>query len=1141
MPAGTYWVTITDFNGCIHSDTTTLTEPTLLTNTLTKGDVVCKGESSGWIKTDAMGGSVPYNYLWSPLFQTTDSIGGLATGFYDVTITDLNGCQVYDTITVNEPDTLVPLITSIQFFGDVNVRCYGDSSATVSVQVTGGTGPYTYSWSNGLTTDTVYNLPAGTVTVFVRDFNGCSIIGGRVLTEPGPFNYSTIISHPKCYGDSSGYVALNVSGSTSPYTYAWSNGASTDSVGNLQSGIVYSIVEDLNNCKDSVGFVLSDPDSMSTPVTTSDYLGYNVSCIGGNDGYIVLNVSGGTGSYTYNWSTASTSDSVFALATGTYNVTVTDSNGCMKDTSIFIDEPTALNLSITADIYSGGFNVRCTGYNDGNAHAMVSGGVAPYSYLWSNADVADSAIGLAAGTYYLTVTDSNGCIITDSITLTEPSTFSLTATLSDFNGYNMPCYGDSAGCVDVVIIGGASPFNYLWDIQDTLDSPMICNLPADTIGLRVQDANGCILDSTFILTEPMPISMTGILSQYNGYNVECFGFNNGDIDLVVGGGVAPFTYLWSTTDTTEDIQNLIAATYQVQVTDTNGCVDTASFTLNEPPQIQNTISTNSSSCGFNNGSAWVQVTAGLTPYSYFWTPTALNTDTINGLAPGWHVVVITDSVGCDRRDSVEVMALPIMVASISSQTNNECFGRSTGSATVSVSGGTAPFTYLWSNGDITDTADSLATGNVSVTITDSSGCTELVSTVITENTQILASVTSTNSSCNGSDNGTASISVTGGVPPLDISWSNGDSGTSADSLGMGYVVYTVIDSNSCVLVDSVNIMQPAPLAAMISAQSTVSCFGGSNGSASVNLPTGGTPPYSFSWSNGDSGPFADSLSAGTISLIITDSNSCVLNLNTSITQPSSALTASTTNTNATCFGYTDGSATVTVSGGTPAYSYLWSPGSATTSSITGLSQGTYTFTVIDSRNCTYTGSVSVAQPTALLTDAGQNITGCEEQYNLNATLGAGYTGTWSISSGSAVFSDQSSPTPTISQLGEGNNIFLWTITDGTCFGVDTLIVHLHEAGECELEMPSAFSPNGDGYNDGFFIRGIDRFSENILTVFNRWGNEVFTKENYKNTQWYGQNKNGDDLPEGTYFVVLIIKGMETKLSTFVDLRRSNGK
>ena len=129
----------------------------------------------------------------------------------------------------------------------------------------------------------------------------------------------------------------------------------------------------------------------------------------------------------------------------------------------------------------------------------------------------------------------------------------------------------------------------------------------------------------------------------------------------------------------------------------------------------------------------------------------------------------------------------------------------------------------------------------------------------------------------------------------------------------------------------------------------------------------------------------------------------------------------------------------------------------------------------------------------------------------------------------------------VSQLGEGNNIFLWTITDGTCFGVDSIVVHLHESGECELELPSAYSPNGDGFNDGYFIRGIDRFPENVITVYNRWGNEVFHKENYKNTQWYGQNKNGDDLPEGTYFVVLVIKGLDIKKSTYVDLRRYNGR
>ena len=1141
-PAGTYWVHITDNQGCEHSDTTTLTEPSLLTTLLTKQDVVCKGESSGWIKASVTGGSPVYNYLWSPFFQTTDSIGGLPIGFYDVTVTDINGCSTFDTITVSEPDTLVPLITSIQFFGDVNVKCAGDSTATVSVQVTGGTGPYTYTWNNGLTTDTVFNLPAGTVSVYVRDNNGCSITGGRTLTEPGPFQYATIIHHPECYGDSSGFVTLNVSGSTSPYTYTWSNGGSTDSVGNLKSGTVYSIIEDQNNCLDSVGFILSDPDSMSTPVSTSDYLGYNVSCIGSSDGYIALNVSGGTGSsYTYLWSNSATTDSVFNLSAGTYDVTVTDSNGCMKDTSIVLTEPSALNLSLLADTFSGGFNVSCLGYIDGLARSIVSGGVAPYSYLWSNGEVTDTANGLSAGTHYLSVTDSNGCSISDSITLIEPATFSLTATMSDFNGFNVACFGDSTACISVSITGGATPFSYLWDIQDTLDQPMICNLPADTVGLRMQDANGCILDSTFILTSPGPIGPVGLLSQYNGFNVECFGFNNGDIDLTITGGVAPFTYLWSTSDTIEDIQNLTAGLYQVEVTDTNGCVDTASFTLTEPPQILNSIFASSSSCGNDNGLAWVQVSSGLTPYSYAWSPSSLTTDTASGLAPGWHTVIITDSVGCNRTDSVEVSALPVMTASISSQTDNLCFGRATGTATVSVSGGSSPFTFVWTNGDVGMTADSLPAGNVSVTITDSSGCVEVVSTIIMENQAITATTSGTNALCNNINDGVASVTLAGGTAPFVVTWSNGDTGLSADSLGLGYVTYTVVDSNSCSLIDSIFINQPAAITVTVTAISSVSCFGEATGSASVSLPSGGTPPYSYAWSNGDTGPFADSLLAGTVTVIVSDSNSCSAGFNANITQPSSALSATTNSTDATCFGYNDGAISITVSGGTPNYSYSWSPAVGTGSSISGLTQGSYTVTVSDALNCTYSTVIVVDQPSAIITDAGENVSGCEEQYELNATLGTGYTGLWSLSSGSGVLSNPNSTTTTVSQLGEGDNVFLWTISDGTCFGVDSVIVQLYEAGECELELPSAFSPNGDGYNDGFFIRGIDRFPDNVLTVYNRWGNEVFHKENYKNTQWYGQNKNGDDLPEGTYFVVLVIKGLDIKRSTYVDLRRYNGR
>ena len=1139
--AGTYWVSITDSNGCIHSDTITLTEPTVLSNSFVKQDVGCKGESSGWINANPSGGSPVYSYLWSPLAQITDSIGGLPTGFYSLTITDLNSCQLMDTITLNEPDTLVPLITAIQFFGDVNVRCNSDSSAVVSVQVTGGTSPYTYEWSNGLSSDTIYNLPAGTVSVYVRDTNGCSIIGSRTLTEPDPFQYGSIISQPKCFGDSSGYIVLNVTGSTPSYTYAWSNGATTDSVGNLPSGTAYALINDLNNCRDSVGFILSDPDSMSSPVVTSDYQGFNVSCTGSSDGYISLMVSGGTGSYTYSWSNSATSDSISSLYAATYDVTIMDGNGCTKDTSVVLNEPPSLALSLSLNVFSGGFNVSCLGYNDGVAHSLVSGGVSPYQYAWSNGDALDSAMGLTAGTFNLTVTDSNGCQITDSVTLIEPITFTMAATLSDFNGYNLPCSGDSSGCISVVIAGGAAPFSYMWNILDTINLPMICNLPADTIGLRVQDANGCVLDSTFILTAPQPLTISGVLSNYSGFNVQCFGMNNGSIDLSVTGGVGPFFYLWSTSDTIQDLSNLTASTYQVQITDTNACSDTASFSLTEPPQIQDIIASVPASCNLNNGIAGVIATSGLTPFTYFWTPTAIASDTITGLVPGWHNVVITDSVGCTHEDSTQVAALPVMAGSILSQVDNLCYGTSVGSVTVTVSGGTAPFSYLWTNGDTTDTADSLAAGSVSVTITDSSGCTEVVTAVISETMQLTSIVTSLNASCSGANDGSANLVIAGGTAPHIISWSNGDTGLTADSLGVGYIVFTIVDSNSCNLQDSVFISQPAPLVAAVNVISTVSCFGGSNGVASVNLPVGGTPPYTYSWSNGDTGGLADSLSAGTIALIITDSNSCTLNLSSVITQPVSALSATLSHTDATCYGDTNGSADVLISGGTPAYDYLWTPTGNTSSSISGLAAGTYTVLVTDSRNCTYTAGVTVTQPAAIFADAGENIFGCNPEYNLNATLTTGLSGTWTVSSGSGVFSDAASPTSAVSQLNEGNNVLLWTVTDGTCAISDSVVVHLHESSECELDLPSAFSPNGDGYNDGFFIRGIDRLPDNELTVYNRWGNEVFKAVNYKNTQWYGQNSNGDDLPDGTYFVILITRNPDIKRATYVDIRRFGAK
>lgn len=1136
VPAGAYSVTITDLNGCTFSDTTDITEPSVLRDSLVKQDVVCKGESSGWIKVIAYGGSPAYTYSWSPGLQTTDSIGGLPVGFYQVTMTDLNGCSRIDTVTLVEPDTLVPLITAITFYGDVQVRCYGDSSATVSVDISGGTPPYTFQWNNGLSNDTLYNLPAGTVSVFVRDVNGCSITGSRTLTQPTPFMYGTTIHDPKCFGDSSGWISLNAGGSTPPYSYAWSNGSTTDSIGGLTSGSVYVVLSDANNCTDSVGFVLANPDSLSSPVATSAYLGYNISCNGGNNGFINLSVSGGTGPYTYSWSGGQTTDSIGALQAGTYSVTILDTNGCRKDTSVVLDEPPALSVSVSADVFSGGFNVSCFGYNDGTAHANVSGGVPGYQYTWNNGDVADSAMGLYAGTYNLTVTDSNGCTATASVTLSEPAPVTLTASFSDYNGFSVPCNGDSLACVTVNLSGGATPYNYVWDIQDTINAPSICNLAADTIGLNVTDANGCSIDTAFVLTEPGPRIFTSIISNYMGYNVQCNGFSNGAIDLTSTGGVGPYTFLWNTADTTEDLSGIGAGTYQVAVVDVNGCPDTLSFTLSEPPAITDSISSTNTTCNLSNGDATVNVLSGLTPFTYLWNPGGQNSATISNLAAGSYNVTITDSVGCIHSDTVTITVIPTISASISSQTDNLCFGYATGTATFSFSGGTPPFSYQWTNGDTGLTADSLAAGLVTAQITDANGCIGIASATINAPAQIQPAFTVTDASCNGVNDGSVSTVISGGTAPYTVSWSNGDTGSLADSLGGGYVVAIITDNNSCIYTDSADVNQPNALSANITSVTNILCNGGNNGSASVSVPTGGTPPYAFIWSNGDSGQSADSLTAGVATVTITDQNGCASGINVTITEPA-LLTGTISHADVTCYGYSDGQASVTVSGGTPGYSLLWSPGNEVTDSISNIPGGTYSVTVTDNNNCTALATVLVNEPALLTANAGADQAGCNPEFGLEASLDAGQTGQWSVVSGTASFTNSTSPVSMVSNLIDGGNTLVWTISNGTCSGSDTITVTLQSADLCDLELPSGFSPNGDGKNDFYIIHGIDRYPENSFKVFNRWGNEVFSIENFTNKAWSGQNKSGDVLPEGTYFVILEIRNSGIRLNTYVDLRR----
>lgn len=647
--AGVYIVTINDSaSRCSTSDTITLTEPSApLDNTLSIQNVGCHGEASGGIGTNTTGGSPPYVYQWSNGPAVTDSIGNLIADFYLVVITDMNNCQVMDTVTISEPDTIVPLISSLTF-GSVNIACNGQATGSASVSVSGGTPPFSYLWSSNSTDSFAVGLDEGWKVVRVEDSNGCSLIDSIQLSQALPFFISPVEKDPACYGDNSGQIIVNLSGGSPPYNYNWSNSANGDTASLLTAGLYDVIILDANNCRDSLHFSLSEPDSMTVHANVSDFQGYNVNCNNASSAFIAVHPTGGTGAYTYLWSNSATTDSISNLNSGNYSVTITDVNGCTQDTAFLMTQPPPLNPSVTLSVFPGGMNVSCNGYIDGVAHSQVSGGVAPYQYLWSNGDVSDSAVGLGFGPHSLMVTDSNGCTANVPFSLTQPPPVSLSSTITNFNGYSTACSGDSSGCITINTSGGTAPYSYVWDVIDTITTPIVCNLPADTFSLRIIDANGCQLDTFFILIPPPPVVINSAVPTFNGFEIQCNGNNDGSIDVTVSGGVSPFSYAWSNTATTQDINNLPAGNYMVYISDANACLDSLFFTLNEPPALTSVLTskTDATCNGMDDGAAIIDTAiGGVSPYSYSWSngesglvASALPVDTT--------IVTIMDANGC---------------------------------------------------------------------------------------------------------------------------------------------------------------------------------------------------------------------------------------------------------------------------------------------------------------------------------------------------------------------------------------------------------------------------------------------------------------------------------------------------------------
>ena len=571
------------------------------------------------------------------------------------------------------------------------------------------------------------------------------------------------------------------------------------------------------------------------------------------------------------------------IPAGTYKAIITDANGCMDSVSATLTEPTALSLTTVAD------STSCNGFSDGKATTTSAGGTSNFNYVWSSgsstfntAALIDSATGLTAGTYYVTVTDNKGCTATDSTTVEQP----LDVTISVVQDTSVLCNGDSNGVATVFATYGATPYNYMWSTGDTLlntpdTSHTMNGLSAGTYFVLVSDANGCINSDSVVLMDPSAMFLATTV--YN--HVTCAGAVDGFAGVNnLNTGTSPWDFVWSTGDSTmgtvanfNDLLNIASGTYIVTVTDANGCTATDSLTVTEPTVLSITTSTVDAACGVSDGSATAIPAGGTGLYTYIWNdPSAQTTATATGLAANSYTVAVTDSNNCLATANVSVSNIGGATITTDSVVNLACNADANGSISISVIGGSIPLTYAWSNSATTEDITGLAAGSYSVTITDGVGCISILDTTVSEPTAIVVAMASTNITCFAANDGDGTAAVTGGTSPYTYLWDDLSAQTTMSALGLALGTFTVniTDAVGCTSSGNVTISEPAAI--VVAASATDNCMGESTASATATA-TGGAGSFTYTWDDllTQSTATATGLSSGPYTVTVEDGSGCI--------------------------------------------------------------------------------------------------------------------------------------------------------------------------------------------------------------------------------------------------------------------------
>jgi hypothetical protein len=555
---------------------------------------------------------------------TGATVTNLAAGTYTVSVTDLNdGSLTSASFTIAQPGQLT-IVNSV-----TNVSCFGGTNGSANVIASGGTPPYSYSWSSGGLTPAVTGITAGSYTVTVTDAQGCTATNSITITQPSTLTVNVSTTSASCFAMSNGSVTATVFGGSAPYTYNWApSGGTAASSTNLVAGTYTVTVTDSHGCVATASGTITEPPQMNVSPNVTD-----ASC-GACNGSAQGNHNGGNPPFTYLWTPGmQTTWNATSLCSGNYTLTVTDANGCAASALAMVNEGAlAANAFITV------MNASC-GNSDGSAIIdSISGGVSPYSYLWSpGGQVGQSAVGLSAGVYSVSITDSLGCAFNEMITINNfggPSAMSVSTV-------NTACAFNSGEIHIGSVTGGMAPFTYSLNGAAFSSSINYTGLASGTYSITVKDANGCIYTSVSTINVNNAPAISPVITP-----AACNTSGTGSISLSISGGLPPFSYLWNNGSVSQNLTQLYGGNYSVVVTDSAGCTSSQAFHVPNSTVVYANLTTTPYNCS-TPGTATVVASGGQGPYSYLWNTTPVQTTaTAIGLTSGNYSCIITDSNGC---------------------------------------------------------------------------------------------------------------------------------------------------------------------------------------------------------------------------------------------------------------------------------------------------------------------------------------------------------------------------------------------------------------------------------------------------------------------------------------------------------------